>query len=387
MQPSSEHAHRLATFQETLRARGLDGALLVHGLDVFYFTGTRQNAALFVPASGAAALLVRKSLARASQESAVEARPFPPSRELAGVLGGARRVGFTFDVAPVALLRFYERALPGVELADVSLPLREQRSVKSPSEVERIRETGALMSGVLREVPNFLAPGMREIELAAEIEYRLRRRGNEGTPPVRSFGPGLFVGVVTAGASATKASAFDGPVTGCGLSPAAPLGASAAAIAPDAPIILDYTAVKAGYLADMTRVAVCGRLSPELARAFDVALAIQDLVAAALRPGAIPSQLWQAARERADAAGLSGCFMGPPGDQARFVGHGIGLELDELPVLAPGFDAPLVEGQTIAVEPKFVFPGQGAVGIENTWAVGPQGGVRLTELEDRLIAV
>jgi Xaa-Pro aminopeptidase len=79
--------------------------------------------------------------------------------------------------------------------------------------------------------------------------------------------------------------------------------------------------------------------------------------------------------------------MGPPGAQARFVGHGVGLELDELPVLASGFDAPLREGQTVALEPKFVFPDLGAVGIENTWAVAPGGGVRITELPDDVIRV
>jgi Xaa-Pro aminopeptidase len=79
--------------------------------------------------------------------------------------------------------------------------------------------------------------------------------------------------------------------------------------------------------------------------------------------------------------------MGPPGDQARFVGHGVGLELDELPVLAPGFDSPLVLGQTVAVEPKFVLPGLGAVGIENTWAVGPSGGERITLLDDAVVRV
>jgi Xaa-Pro aminopeptidase len=77
--------------------------------------------------------------------------------------------------------------------------------------------------------------------------------------------------------------------------------------------------------------------------------------------------------------------MGPPDGQVRFVGHGVGLELDELPVLAPGFDEPLRAGQTLAVEPKFVLPGLGAVGIENTWAVAEGGGVRLTELDDGAI--
>jgi Xaa-Pro aminopeptidase len=137
----------------------------------------------------------------------------------------------------------------------------------------------------------------------------------------------------------------------------------------------------------MTRMAVCGRLDAELRRAFDVARAIQDELAAAMVPGAIPSRLYALARERADAAGLGGQFMGPPGAQARFVGHGIGIELDEVPVLAPGFDAPLRAGTTLAVEPKFVFPGLGAVGIENTFAVAEGGGEKLGTLADDLLVV
>ena len=80
--------------------------------------------------------------------------------------------------------------------------------------------------------------------------------------------------------------------------------------------------------------------------------------------------------------------MGPAGDQARFVGHGVGLELDELPLLAPGWDAPLVAGQVVAVEPKFVFPGRGAIGIENTWLVSQGGGEKLTAaLDDAIMRV
>jgi Xaa-Pro aminopeptidase len=79
--------------------------------------------------------------------------------------------------------------------------------------------------------------------------------------------------------------------------------------------------------------------------------------------------------------------MGPLGDQSRFVGHGVGLELDEPPVLAPGFEAPLQAGQVVAVEPKFVFPGLGAVGVENTWVVAAGGGEKLTVLADGAVRV
>ncbi len=386
--PASECRARAAALQATLAAQGLDGALLLQATDVFYLSGTRQNAVLWLPASGEPVVLVRKSLERARADSPLaDVRPFPPSRELAPVLAGATKVGITFDTVPLAVHAFWSRALPGVTFSDLSAPLRWQRSVKSPWEVERSRATCALLCGVFREIPSFLRAGMREVELAAEFEARLRRAGNEGSPRTRSFNQEFFMGLAIAGGSATAPSFFDGPVTGRGLSPSSPVGASVDAVPADAPVLLDYTAIKDGYVADMTRIAVAGRLDPALVRAFDASLRIQEEVARGLVPGAVPSKLWARALERAGEAGLERNFMGPPGAQSRFVGHGVGMELDEWPVLAPGFDDPLREGQVIAVEPKFVLPGLGVAGIENTWAVTAAGGERLTPLEDAIVRV
>jgi Xaa-Pro dipeptidase len=386
MTPATECTRRLAALREALTARGLEGALVLQAVDVLWLTGTRQNAALWVPAEGEPALLVRKSLERARGESPLaRVLPFPPSKELAGLTGGARRLGLTFDTVPVAVQQFWNKALPGVEWTDVSMALRELRSVKSEWELARMRDTARLLSGVLREVPSFLRPGMREVDLSAEIEVRMRRAGNEGSPRVRAFNQEFFMGLALAGGAATAPSYFDGPVTGRGLSASSPLGASVEPIGRDVAVLLDYTAILGGYLTDMTRIAVCGTLAPELRRAFEVARAIQDEVAAALRPGAVPSRLYALATRRAEEAGLGDRFMGPPGALARFVGHGIGMELDEVPVLAPGFDAPLQAGMTLAIEPKFVFPGLGAVGIENTWAVAGGGGERLGTLGDDLL--
>jgi Xaa-Pro aminopeptidase len=386
--PAAESARRLDLLRKGLAGQGLEGALLLQAVDVLWISGTRQNAALWVPLEGEPLLLVRKSLERARSESPLSrVVPFPASKDLAGLLGPTRRLGLTLDTVPVAVQQFWSRALPAVEWTDVSVLVRESRSVKSPWELDRMRETARLLAGVFREVPSFLRPGMREVDLAAELEVRMRRAGNEGSPRVRGFNQEFFMGLAVAGGAATAPSYFDGPVTGRGLSPSSPLGASIDVIGRDVPVLLDYTAIKGGYVTDMTRIAVCGRLAPELERAFRVAREIQDDLGAALAPGAVPSELFATARRRADEAGLGDRFMGPPGAQARFVGHGIGLELDELPVLAPGFDAPLRTGQTVAIEPKFVFPGQGAVGIENTWAVGDRGGERITQLPDDLIVV
>jgi Xaa-Pro aminopeptidase len=204
---------------------------------------------------------------------------------------------------------------------------------------------------------------------------------------MRGFNNEMWMGIAVAGAAAAEPGCFDGPVVGQGLHAAYPAGSSEHVIRPGEPILVDFCCVYKGYVADMTRVAVIGELPPELMRAHRIAMAIQDEVAAALKPGAIPVELWERARAHAEREGLGDRFMGPPGDQAKFVAHGIGLELDELPVLAPGFKEPLVEGQVVAVEPKFVFPGLGAVGVENDYAVTPAGGDRLCALSDDVMVV
>ena len=388
MADAQEHLSRISRFQAALAERGLAGALLLNAVDVFYLSGTRQNGALWVPAGGAAALLVRKSFARAKAESAVEdVRPFPPSRDLARALGvAAGKVGVAFDAVPAATVEWWRRQLPGAELVDAGLLLREQRSVKSPSELAVLREGARRICGVIGEVPSFLRAGMRELNLSAEIEARLRRAGNEGVPRLRGFNAELFVGLAVSGDGASDPGYFDGPVVGRGLSAAYPQGASERVIREGDPVVVDFTAVHGGYVVDMTRIAVCGALDARLERAFEVACAIQDEVARSLRPGVPCVELWEHALAMAEQARLGDAFMGPPGDQARFVGHGVGLELDELPVLAPGFKAQLQAGQVVAVEPKFVFPGIGAVGIENTFVVGEAGGEKLTAgVPDRIL--
>ncbi|HHE08230.1 MAG TPA: aminopeptidase P family protein, partial [Chlorobaculum parvum] len=237
---------------------------------------------------------------------------------------------------------------------------------------------------VFREVPLFLKAGLRELDLAAEMEYRLRRLGHEGFVRMRAFNQELFGGMAVSGGAASYGF-FDGAVTGKGLSSAAPQGSSLELIRENAPVLVDFVGVFDGYLVDMTRMFVIGKLDAELRRAFEVSLQIQEGVRKAMAPGAICEEVYQQAAAMADKAGLGGNFMGMPGEQSCFVGHGVGLELDELPLLAQGFKMPLQVGQVVAVELKFVTPGKGAIGIENTFAVTKTGGERLTDLDDAIV--
>jgi Xaa-Pro aminopeptidase len=381
-----ESEQRIIRLQQELRAKGIDGALVIYPIDVYYFSGTRQNATLWVPADGNPLLLVKKSYSRAVKESMVEdTRPFPSSKEFPALFSeSVRKVGITFDIIPVQQYNYYAKLLPGREFVDISGINREIRSVKSAWELDQLHHSGTQLSRVFRQVPEFLLAGMRELDLAAEFENRLRRLGNEGYVRMRAFNQELFMGLAVS-ASAGQPGFFDGAVTGRGLSSASPHGASLDEIQPNVPVLLDYTGVFNGYITDMTRIFVIGSLSQELRHAFTTALAIQQYLVENLKPGAVCEELFLASLAMAEQEGLAKNYMGAPGENARFVGHGTGLELDEFPVLAQGFKAPLQAGQTIAIEPKFVIPGQGVVGIENTFVVTPAGGLKLTDLSDDIV--
>jgi len=385
----AESQGRVARLQAQLQAREIDAALFIHPIDIYYFAGTRQNSLLYIPASGEPILLVRKSLSRARGEANIaDIRPFPSSKELAQLLGaGVKQVGLTFDVLPMQQYYFYAKFLPGCEFVDISPVNREIRSVKSTWELERMRESGRKTGSVFLQVPEFLKAGMRELDLAAEFECRLRKAGGEGYVRMRAFNQELFMGLALSGASAEVPGFFDGAVTGCGLSNASPHGASLAPIAANSPVLLDYTGVFDGYIVDMTRIYAVGELSDRLMHAFQASLAIQSYLAARLKPGAICEELFLGAAAMAQEAGLGSYFMGAPGENARFVGHGVGLELDEYPVIAQGFKVPLQAGQTIAIEPKFVIAGEGVIGIENTFAVSEQGGEKITDIPDGIVFV
>ena len=382
----SEVKQRITNMQAMLKNKGLDGALFIFPIDVYYFSGTRQNSTLWIPTEGEPLLLVRKSLARAKEESPLtDILPFPSSKDFPGLFDGSiQKIGFTFDVAPVQQLNYYSKLLAGREFVDISPLNRELRSVKSDYELEQLRFCGDKLCSVFAQVPQFLKAGMREIDLAAEFEHRLRTAGNEGYIRMRAYNQELFMGLAVSTGAASYGF-FDGAVTGRGLSNASPHGASEAVIRQHEPVLVDYTGVFNGYITDMTRIFVIGSLDPELHRAFIVALEIQDALQQALKPGAICEELFLMAANMAEQAGMGKNFMGMPGEQARFVGHGVGLELDEFPVIAQGFKVPLQAGHTIAIEPKFIIPGKGAIGIENTFSVTVNGGHKLTTLADDIV--
>ena len=236
-------------------------------------------------------------------------------------------------------------------------------------------------------MPELLREGMSEIELAGRVEARARALGHQGIVRMRMWGSELFYGHLMAGPSAAVPSFLASPTGGSGVGPAVAQGPSMRPIRRHEPILVDYVFVFNGYLADHTRIFSLGRLPADLERAHAAMLVLQAEVKAATRPGVPSGHLYQVALESAARQGYAAFFMGADERRVRFVGHGIGLELDEFPFLAQGQELPLQAGMVFALEPKLVFPGRGVVGIENTHLVTAGGVEQLTRLDEEIMVV
>lgn len=373
--PPGEIRDRTARMQAGLRNLGLDGLLIVHNVDLFYFAGTMQAAHLFIPADGPPLLMVRRDLDRARAES--------PLADVVGLsslrdlpirvrdrLGFApRRLGLELDVMPVATFRTYETLWPTAELVDASPAVMNLRAVKSDYEVGWMRRAGDLARRVYARVPDLLRPGMTEIELAGLITAEAYAGGHQNYLRTRAFNQELYTWHVISGESGGVVSSIDAPFGGYGLSPAFPVGASLRTIRAGEPVLLDFGLCLNGYQVDLTRMFSIGPTAERLREAYCALQEIEAVLAGRLRPGATGDELYRLAVELGDRLGFGEAFLGPGDKKARFVGHGVGLEITDPPLLAPGRTTPLKAGMTAALELKMVFPGLGAVGLENTFLI------------------
>lgn len=385
-----EIQERISRLQGALAGQGADGALLVQKVDLYYFSGTDQDAHLWVPVAGEPLLMVRKSLERAMRDARVErVVPLNSLRELPERLEEVsretpRRIGLELDVIPAALYLQYGRVLPEAEFLDASPLVRSIRMIKSGYEISRMRAAARIADRLYENIPAFIRESGNETELAIRSEEFYRRHGHPGISRTRSFNMESIYGHIMAGPGGAEPSGTVGPTGGAGLGPWFSQGAGWTPIRPAQPIMVDYTACADGYLSDQARVFSVGALPGKMQRAYEVMTEVQDALAEAGRPGVQTEDLYERAFRIVKRAGLVEGFMGFP-RPVPFVGHGLGLELDEWPVITRRTGFTLQEGMTLALEPKIVFPGEGVVGVENTFVVGPRGMERLNAFPDGLV--
>jgi len=387
MVDGTELRGRVEGLQKRLREEGIDGSLLLQRADLIYYTGAVFQGALLLPTSGEGRLFVWKAAGRIGEEC-----PFPVitvkgfgrlPEALEGIAPDWRVVGIEEDTVPVGWWRHAALAVwPDAGWRDIGPAIRWQRSVKSPAEREHTRASGAALSAGFQALPGLIEEGIPEYEVQAQMDVVMRRAGDQAGGRVRGFN-GEARGVVAWGPSASVDAPFDGPIGQPGRNPLAPMGAGGALLEPGLPIIVDHTAGVNGYMTDMTRTFSLGSLEARFTEAHAFCVQVLEEVVRRFVPGAIPAELYAWALAEAEQAGFAEHFMNRGPNKVRFLGHGIGLEMDEWPVLARPFTDPLIEGQVMAIEPKVIFE-EGGVGVEDTVICRPGGGEVVTDMDRRL---
>lgn len=383
--PKNELEYRYRKLQTEMATAGLDAVFLVQNADLFYFTGTVQTGNLYVPVSGEPIYLVRRDYRRARMESAL-ARVIPCSTlsELPGLLAeygcpAPARIGLELDLLPVNFYRKYRTLYPNAQFLDASPLVRRVRMVKSHYEIHIMQDAAHQADKVYRRAAQVIREGMSELELAAELEHLSRLEGHQGYLRMRAFNGELSCNRILSGADAAAPACTNTPLGGMGLTPAFGHGASYNRIGRGEPVVVDFAGCFDGYMVDQTRIFAIGSLSDRMRRGYDDMLRIEGLMTELAERRPSWGSIYDACLELARQLGYAENFMGGPGAQVPFVGHGIGIEMDEYPFIAKGFHEEHLEpGMAFAFEPKLVFPGEGAVGIENTFYLTETGLKRLT---------
>ena len=391
--PGEEIETRIARLRNRMNEEGVEALLVAQKVDYFYLSGTSQDALLYLPLQGEALLLVKRELERARAESPLRTmtslkslRHLPSLiREHTGKLPEV--IGVEMDVLPTKDYFRLASLFPQARFADASGMIRRLRAVKSPFEISLMRKAGDIGRQVYHHARDVLKEGMTEIEFGGLLEATAKSYGHEGLLRVRSYNYEAYSWHVLSGVTGGMVSQSDSPMGGLGLSPAFPVGASRKAMKAHEPILVDFGICYHGYQADETRMFSIGRMPKKFVDAYDACKTIHDAVLAETSPGADCERIFMNTLDLAEKLGYRDSYLGPPGLQTRFIGHGIGLELNEFPFLAQGQAYPLEEGMTFAVEPKIVFPGEGSVGLENTVVVTRDGCDILTPVEQQIFEV
>jgi Xaa-Pro dipeptidase len=377
--PGAELEQRINSLKNHLSQNGIDAALIAQRVDLLYFSGTFQQACLYIPAEADPILMVNKNTERARAESNLPAIVHLDSpKNIPDILKAKgydlpKSLGLELDVLPTNMFLNYQRIFNGIEIKDISYPIRLLRAVKSSYEIGIMRQAAELSDQVAAWVPNVLREGATELELAGLIEAEARRLGHQGAIRMRLWGSEMFYGHLLSGSSGAVPSYLSSPTGGTGAGPAMAQGPSYKTIRRHEPVMVDYVFAYNGYLSDHARIYSLGALPQELQDAHAAMLQVQEMIKKIARPGTPSGAIYDQALEKTAELGYEQYFMGTGEERVRFVGHGIGLEVDEFPFLATGQKLKLKEGMTIALEPKLIFPARGVVGIENTHVVTQDG--------------
>jgi len=366
--PKQEVFDRIDRLRKSMAHNHIDFCVILQNVDMFYFTGTVQKGILVVPLDCDPLFFVEKSVARAKEETPLAITSIESDKEIREILLDADIIrgagGMELDVVPVAVFERFKNILDFDLFVNVGPLMRTLRQIKSPFEIEQIRKSGAILAHVFAKAKDVIREGRTELDIDAELTAEGRKLGHQGLLRMRGFNLEMMTITVTNGYTGAMPSPSDVPIGGLGVTPAMPIGSSLKIVEKGAPVLLDYGGGCNGYVTDETHVFVIGNMDEAYRKPYETARRIIEDAGAYGREGVDSVDLFVRAAEMAKKARLEANFMGFGEGQVAFIGHGLGLEINELPVITPRHHTILKEGMVFAFEPKFVLPGKGSIGIE-----------------------
>lgn len=391
--PPNELQNRLNRFRAQMDQTDpcWEMGIILGKVNLYYFTGTMQDGMLLIPREEEATFWVRRSYERAMEESLFpRIKPMRSFRDAAATWDKfPATVYLETEIVPLALYQLLKKYFPIDQVRSLDAQVNAVRAVKSPYELDIMTRAGQIHQRVLeKQVPGLLREGISEAELATELYTLLMQEGHHGVTRFGMFETEVLMGHICFGESSLYPTYFTGPGGNVGLSPAVPLmGSRERRLRKGDLVFIDIGCGVDGYHTDKTMTYMFGQaLPPEVRDLHQRCVDIQNQVAAQLKPGAIPAEIYNNTLANLSPDFLEN-FMGYAKGQVKFLGHGIGLLIDEWPVIAKGFNEPLIEGMTLALEPKKGIAGIGMVGTENTFVVTTEGGRCLTGNHPGLIPV
>ena len=382
----SELIQRRDKIRDLMFKEGIDAALIATNVNLIYTYGQVVSGYLYLPLHAPARLFVKRPASLTGEHIHPIRKPEQlPELLVQCGLPLPTRLMLEGDELSFSEYQRLAACFPDAEVLPCgSRLIRQARSVKTLWEMETFRRSAQAHAAAYSVIPQLYQTGMSDVQLSIEVERVMRQQGCLGIFRVFGQSMEIFMGSVLSGDNAQEASPYDFALGGKGVDGSIPGGACGRTIAQGESVMVDMGGNFFGYMCDMSRVFSVGKLPQQAYDAHQCCLDIQEEVAAAAKPGISCESLYQLAIDRVTKAGFADCFMGTK-QQAKFIGHGIGLEINEAPVLAPRIKQELEPGMMFALEPKIVVPGVGPVGIENSWAVTAEGVEKLTKAPEEII--
>lgn len=378
---------RQERLQQAIQKAGVDGCLLSVDVNIYYIAGQVFSGYFYMPAKGKAHWFVKRPSGLSADFISYIRKP-EQIVEFFVANGWTLPKKLLLETGELSYndcMRL-QSSLQLEEVGNATALMRQIRELKTSFEIEQFRISASKHATVYAEIKSCYQDGITDIQFQAEIERRMRLNGSIGVFQTFGANMNIFMGSVLAGANAENPSPFDFALGGGGQSPICPIGANGTTLKKGMTIMVDMAGNYTPYMTDMTRVFSVGKTSDLAYRAHQVSIDIQNEMLQMAGPGTPCADLYNKAVEKVEKEGLADYFMGTK-QQAKFVGHGIGLQINELPILTSRSKEILQPNMVFALEPKFVIPEVGAVGIENSFLVTETGLEKLTVFEENIISL